>query len=257
MSAGFHFWIYVNYQTYSQPGCCRHSRIETNALLNNQPPVLDFAAMAKAQAGDSQIWSLQFATSSPLVVEPVPLLYSTDPLFHHVSTGSQRPLVPLQWWCTVFDLLHNLTSWHPSYSTAGHITLCVDKILYPMSKSKSPPTHSHTTLSFPYTRCMLRVDLVGPLLTSKGYTYLLTCVDRYTQWPEAIPLSSFTAEAVPQAFLHGWISRFGVPSTLVTDHGWQFESRLWQNLMSLLGSQWSRTTAYHRQANGMVERFHR
>ncbi len=60
-----------------------------------------------------------------------------------------------------------------------------------------------------------------------------------------------------QALLHGWISRFGVPSTIITDQGRQFESRLWTNLMSLLGIKRSRTTAYHPQSNGMVERFHR
>ena len=70
--------------------------------------------------------------------------------------------------------------------------------------------HSSTTPSLfrtPDTRFdFVHIDLVGPLPASKGYTYLLTCVDRYTQWPEAIPLSSITAESVAQAFLHGWIS---------------------------------------------------
>ena len=100
-------------------------------------------------------------------------------------------------------------------------------------------------------------DIVGPLPPSQGYTYLLTCVDRYTRWPEAIPLTTITAEAVAQAFISGWISRFGVPSTIATDRGRQFESQLWTNLMALLGIKRSRTTSYHPQANGMVERFHR
>ena len=92
---------------------------------------------------------------------------------------------------------------------------------------------------------------------SRGYTYLLTCVDRFTRWPEAIPLTSITADSVAQAFLSGWISRFGVPSTIITDRGRQFESQLWNNLMTLLGSKRASDTAYHPQTNGMVERFHR
>ena len=76
-------------------------------------------------------------------------------------------------------------------------------------------------------------------------------------WPEAFPLTCITAEAVAQAFLSGWISRFGVPSTIVTDRGRQFESRFWNTLMTLLGSKRACTISYHPQTNGMVEHFHR
>ena len=103
----------------------------------------------------------------------------------------------------------------------------------------------------------VHIDLVGPLPPSRGYTYLLTCVGRFTRWPEALPLSSITAEVVAQVFISGWIARFGVPSTIVTDRGRQFESNLWHALMTLLGSKCTRITAYHPQSNGMVERFHR
>ena len=82
-------------------------------------------------------------------------------------------------------------------------------------------------------------------------------MDRFSRWPEAIPLTHITAEAVAEAFLHGWISRFGVPSTIITDRGRQFESQLWNMLMTFLGTKRARTTAYHPQSNGMVERFHR
>ena len=54
-----------------------------------------------------------------------------------------------------------------------------------------------------------------------------------------------------------WIAHFVVPSTIVIDHGRQFESKLWQALMSFLGSKRAHTTAYHPQSNGLIERFHR
>ena len=60
-----------------------------------------------------------------------------------------------------------------------------------------------------------------------------------------------------QAFVSQWIPRFGVPTTITTDRGSQFESNLWKEIMNLLGSRRTRTTVYHPQANGMVERFHR
>lgn len=82
-------------------------------------------------------------------------------------------------------------------------------------------------------------------------------MDRFTRWPEAIPIANITAETVARAFVAGWIARFGVPSTITKDRGSQFQSALWHQLMILLGSHRIRTTSYHPIANGIVERFHR
>ena len=62
-----------------------------------------------------------------------------------------------------------------------------------------------------------------------------------------------TADTVAEAFISGWVAKFGVPSTITTDRGQQFESALWTQLMQLLGTQQIRITAYHPIANGFVE----
>ena len=247
------------------------SRVETNALLTGQPPQVDFAAMAKTQVTDPQIRALQSSPSSTLVVEAVPLTDSPDPLYCDTSTGTQRPLVPLPWRRIVFDSLHRLS--HPGIRATQK--LITSRFVWPginadvrrwtrscvhcqRAKVQRHTTAPHTPFPAPNSRFdVIHIDIVGPLPTSRGFTYLLTCVDRFTRWPEAIPLTSITAETVAQAFISGWIARFGVPSTIITDRGRQFESQLWSSLMSLLGTKRSRTTAYHPQTNGMVERFHR
>ena len=89
----------------------------------------------------------------------------------------------------------------------------------------------------------IHIDIVDPLPPSDGYTYILTYIDRFTRWPETIPIRNITAEAIAQAFLSGWIASFGVPSTVTTDRGRQFESMLWQQLMQLLGSKRIQTTS--------------
>ena len=103
----------------------------------------------------------------------------------------------------------------------------------------------------------VHIDIVGPLPLSNGCVYLLTCIDRFTRWPEAVPIADSTAVTVAHAFVHTWVSRFGVPSTVTSKRGRQFESNLWMSFSQLLGVKHTRTTAYHPIANGPVEHFNR
>jgi len=82
-------------------------------------------------------------------------------------------------------------------------------------------------------------------------------IDRTTRWPEAVPLSSISAESCVRAFISTWVSRFGVPAVLTSDRGSQFTSSVWTGVCSTLGISASTTTSFHPQSNGMVERFHR
>ena len=102
----------------------------------------------------------------------------------------------------------------------------------------------------------IHVDLVGPLPPSEGMTYLFIIIDRFTRWLEAIPFPDAKTSTCTNALIRGWISRFGRPENITSDQGRQFTSSLWSNLNKMLGIKQQHTTAYHPQANGMVERLH-
>ncbi|XP_037809862.1 protein NYNRIN-like [Lucilia sericata] len=99
------------------------------------------------------------------------------------------------------------------------------------------------------------MDIVGPLPVSRGYKYILTCIDRTTRWPEAYPLQNITSEEIVKTFIQNYISRFGIPLNITVDRGSQFTSSLFSNLVDILGIEKIHTSAYHPQANGIIERF--
>ncbi|PIK51181.1 Retrovirus-related Pol polyprotein from transposon [Apostichopus japonicus] len=77
------------------------------------------------------------------------------------------------------------------------------------------------------------------------------------QWVEAFPLKDQSAETVADTLVTDFVSRFGVPKQIHTDQGRNFESNLFKELCQLLGVDKTRTTPYHPQSDGMVERFNR
>ncbi|GFS29387.1 integrase catalytic domain-containing protein [Nephila pilipes] len=57
----------------------------------------------------------------------------------------------------------------------------------------------------------VHIDLIGPLPPSESFRYCLTCVNRFSKWPEAFPLEEISAEAMSKIIYAGWIARFGPP----------------------------------------------
>ena len=70
-------------------------------------------------------------------------------------------------------------------------------------------------------------------------------------------MRSTSADACIDTFTANWVARFGVPARLTTDRGAQFVSHAWEVFCKRLGIEHVKTTAYHPQANGLVERSHR
>ena len=103
----------------------------------------------------------------------------------------------------------------------------------------------------------VHIDLVGPLPESQGYKYLLTVIDRFTRWPEVIPIKDIETRTIAKAYIHNWVARFWVPGQMTSDRGAQFVSDLWAAMSNLLSTNLIAIIAYHLQSNDMIERLHR
>lgn len=193
-----------------------------------------------------------------------------DSIACDTSTTRNRPFIPRSLRKKYFDQVHRLS--HPGIKTSRK--LVAERYFWPKMysdikhwtqacvKCQQAKVYRHTRAplqNFPPADKFdhVHLDIVGPLPPSQAYSYCLTMIDRATSWPECIPLRRIDAETVAQKFLEHWVSRFGAPARITTDQGRQFESALFHNLTKLLGSEKCRTNAYHPQANGKIERWHR
>ena len=195
------------------------------------------------------------------------------------TTEAPRPFVPKDMRNQVIAFLHNLS--HPGAKKTSKIVKMryfwpgMDKSIKYFCKHCSTcqksKVHKHT--STPVQQIApasdrfetVHLDIIGPmglatlpnLIHPLPFKYVLTCIDRATRWCEAIPLIDTTANSVAIAFLSGWVSRFGVPLHVITDRGSQFEAELFNILAKMIGFVHLRTTSYHPQGNGLLERWHR
>ena len=81
--------------------------------------------------------------------------------------------------------------------------------------------------------------------------------DHFTHWHDALPLPDATAPVVADALDSRVFCYFRLPEELHSDRGIQFESDLMTELCTLWRISKTRTSPYHPQSNGVVERGNR
>ena len=116
------------------------------------------------------------------------------------------------------------------------------------------PLHPIPVMGEPFEH--LIIDCVGPLPKTKaGYQYILTLMCAATCYPEAIPLRTLRAKAVVRALVN-FFSTFGLPKSIQSDQGSNFTSKLFSQIISSLSIKHQKSSAYHPQSQGALERFH-
>ena len=104
----------------------------------------------------------------------------------------------------------------------------------------------------------IATGILGELpIMENGNRYILVVSDYFTKWTEAFPMPNMESKTVAKIIVEQVVARFGTPRIIHSDQGRQFESELFGEMCSLLHIERTRTTPYHPQSDGMVERFNR
>ena len=105
----------------------------------------------------------------------------------------------------------------------------------------------------------MAADILGPVTRAKisGAKYILVLTVYFTKYVVCVPLETTTAEDVARAIVENWVLTFGAPDCLHTDQGSNFCSELLLEVLKILGIETTRTSPYHPQGNGTVERHNR
>ena len=125
-------------------------------------------------------------------------------------------------------------------------------------KAKLPMPVRSTLTNIPIGRPwqMIAIDIVEVPVSTKNNRHLLVIQDYFTKWADARPLKDQTAVRI-KAELVKLFCTYDIPEIVHSDQGRNFESSVVQSTLDAFGVVKSRTTPYHPQGDGMVERFNR
>ncbi|CAI7808681.1 unnamed protein product [Closterium sp. NIES-54] len=99
--------------------------------------------------------------------------------------------------------------------------------------------------------------ITGLPSTSRGHDAILVVINKFSKMGHFIPTNTTaTAGATACLFFDRTITIHGIPATLISDRDPKFSSKLWRELMGLLGTKLAMSLAYHPQTerlNQVVE----
>eukprot|EP00253_Pinus_taeda_P005312 PITA_05312 len=99
------------------------------------------------------------------------------------------------------------------------------------------------------------LDIIGEIVphSSKQHRYILTAIDYFTKWVEAIPLKTANSENIIEFIDQFIITRFGLPTTLMFDNASYFSGNAMTEFALKRGFKLKYSANYFPQGNGLAE----
>ncbi|KAH0944442.1 hypothetical protein HN011_009613 [Eciton burchellii] len=101
------------------------------------------------------------------------------------------------------------------------------------------------------------MDIVGPLPTESGNTYILTIQDLLIKYSVTVPFKQATSSEIAEALVEKFINPYTAPyKAWITDQGSNFISSMMHHVARKYKISMYETTTNRPQSNGSIERYH-
>ncbi|KAI0524720.1 hypothetical protein KFK09_004103 [Dendrobium nobile] len=103
------------------------------------------------------------------------------------------------------------------------------------------------------------IDIIGPIdpPSSTGHKFILSTIDYFSKWAEAVPLREVKAQQVLKFFKENVVYQFGVPRWIISDNGPSFRSTKINNFVRRHNIDWRYFTIYYPRGNELAEAFNK
>ena len=247
-SASCSFIKDVKLQQHQDPIVCQlyealfHSSVHPCTHAWSQPPLNRYRQLWQQLLIKDGVVYRQYTpgpTSEPLTVPIIPFSYQSTLLHQHHDhptaghLGANKTAAKIRQVGYWVGMLHDITEYCEKCSVCQAF--------------KQPSPQKAPLINIPVGKPwqMIAVDILQVPLSSQNNRYLLVIQDYFTKWVEAIPLPDQTAKRITGELVKVF-AKYGLPTTLHSDQGSNFESSILQQTLEAFGIKKSRTTAYQR-----------